>query len=76
MLLGKILLKYLLSIAAIVSVHSVSNAAPSAPASSTWMKKGRETGLPIPRFVSLKTTSARMRIGPAFEYAIVSQDVV
>ncbi|UWU31707.1 SH3 domain-containing protein (plasmid) [Rhizobium sp. WSM1274] len=70
MLLGKILLKYLLSSAAIASFHSVSNAAPSALASSTWMKKGRETGLPIPRFVSLKTTRARMRIGPAFEYAV------
>lgn len=30
-------------------------------------RTGRETGLPIPRFVSLKAQSARMRIGPSFE---------
>lgn len=32
-------------------------------------KKGRETGLPIPRFVSLKARQARMRVGPSTEYA-------
>ncbi|MGO7039311.1 SH3 domain-containing protein [Rhizobium acaciae] len=70
MLYGKILLQYLLSIAAIVSYHGDSYGTPSAPASSALIKKGRETGLPIPRFVSLKTARARMRIGPAFEYAV------
>ncbi|TAX63651.1 hypothetical protein ELI03_36120 [Rhizobium leguminosarum] len=70
MLLGKILLKFGLSIAAIMPFHSISNATLSAAASSDWTAKGRETGLPIPRFVSLKTTRARMRIGPAFEYAV------
>ena len=30
--------------------------------------KGRETGLPVPRFISLKTGNARMRIGPSLDY--------
>ncbi|NEJ02624.1 SH3 domain-containing protein [Rhizobium ruizarguesonis] len=70
MLLAKILLKILLCLGVIVSVDCISNATPSATASLDWTAKGRETGLPIPRFVSLKTTRARMRIGPAFEYAV------
>ncbi|MFK0278698.1 SH3 domain-containing protein [Ensifer sp. NPDC090286] len=48
---------------------SISNAKPS-DAASNWTRKGRESGLPVPRFVSLKADRARMRIGPAFEYAI------
>lgn len=30
--------------------------------------RGRETGAPIPRFVSLKATRARMRVGPSTDY--------
>jgi SH3-like domain-containing protein len=30
--------------------------------------KGRETGLPVPRFVSLKSREARMRVGPSLDY--------
>jgi SH3-like domain-containing protein len=63
-------LKYLLTVVAIGSFYGVSSAMPSTPASSEWMRTGRETGLPIPRFVSLKSARARMRIGPAFEYAV------
>lgn len=29
---------------------------------------GRQTGLPVPRFVSLKSSRARMRIGPSTDY--------
>ncbi|MCB5201231.1 SH3 domain-containing protein [Neorhizobium sp. T786] len=32
-------------------------------------RKGRETGYPVPRFVSLKSNRARMRIGPSTDYA-------
>jgi SH3-like domain-containing protein len=32
--------------------------------------EGRETGLPIPRFVSIKNEPARMRIGPSRKFAI------
>lgn len=41
---GKILLKYLLTVVAIGSFYGVSSAIPSTPASSEWMRKGRETG--------------------------------
>jgi SH3-like domain-containing protein len=34
----------------------------------TSAPKGRETGLPVPRFVSLKSANARMRIGPSLDY--------
>lgn len=67
---GKIFLQSVLSLAAIVLFHDFSYAMPSTAASSAWAKKGRETGLPIPRFVSLKAKHARMRVGPAFEYAV------
>ncbi len=30
--------------------------------------KGRETGLPVPRFVSVKSREARLRIGPSLDY--------
>ncbi len=30
--------------------------------------KGRETGLPVPRFVSLRSREARMRVGPSTDY--------
>lgn len=32
------------------------------------LRLGRETGLPIPRFASLKSGNARMRIGPSTDY--------
>jgi SH3-like domain-containing protein len=34
----------------------------------TSRAKGRETGLPVPRFVSLKSREARMRVGPSLDY--------
>lgn len=37
-------------------------------AAAAW-NKGRETGLPIPRYVSLKAHKARMRVGPSTIYA-------
>lgn len=45
---------------------------PMDPASVALMpgfQRGRETGLPVPRFVSLKSRQARMRVGPSFDYA-------
>ncbi len=36
---------------------------------ATGFQKGRETGYPIPRFVSLKASQARMRVGPSTDYA-------
>lgn len=48
-------------------------AAPATLATSTppvTSKIGRVTGLPIPRFVSLKTDDARMRVGPGTQYKI------
>ncbi len=32
-------------------------------------RKGRETGFPVPRFVSLKAARAHMRVGPSTDYA-------
>jgi SH3-like domain-containing protein len=67
---GKIFPKSVLFAVALVSFHGLSYAMPSTAISSTRVTKGRETGLPIPRFVSLKAGHARMRIGPGFEYAV------
>ncbi|OHV84416.1 SH3 domain-containing protein [Rhizobium sp. LCM 4573] len=39
------------------------------PTGSESWRKGRETGFPVPRFVSLKAQTARMRIGPSTDYA-------
>jgi SH3-like domain-containing protein len=33
-------------------------------------KAGRETGLPLPRFVSLKAQSVNLRVGPGRKYKI------
>lgn len=70
MTLRNIILKCFLALAAIVAPHGTSNATPSPAAPTDWQARGRETGLPIPRFVSLKANRARMRVGPAFEYAV------
>lgn len=70
MLLRKMILKCLVALAAIVSPHGTSSAEVSQAFPASWEAKGRETGLPIPRFASLKANRARMRVGPAFEYAV------
>lgn len=36
----------------------------------TGATHGQETGLPLPRFVSLKTNRTNMRIGPSFDHRI------
>jgi SH3-like domain-containing protein len=41
---------------------------PALPVAATAWNKGRETGLPIPRYVSLKAHRARMRVGPSTIY--------
>lgn len=39
-------------------------------ASADGLNRGRETGLPLPRFVSLKFSSVNLRVGPGRKYAI------
>lgn len=60
----------LLCLLVVGSSHGASVAQAQRKGSPPWERKGRETGLPVPRFVSLKADNARMRIGPDFEYAI------
>ncbi|WP_246704511.1 SH3 domain-containing protein [Rhizobium sp. P32RR-XVIII] len=60
----------MLCFAALAFLHRPTTANPlQAPTAAAGMAKGRETGLPIPRFVSLKANGGRMRIGPSLEYA-------
>lgn len=62
--------RFLLLFSALGLFYNFADGMPREGAFSLSAKKGRETGLPIPRFVSLKAKQARMRIGPAFEYAV------
>ncbi|CAN7415333.1 SH3 domain-containing protein [Neorhizobium sp. LjRoot104] len=41
------------------------------PAFDEDWKKGRETELPIPRFVSLKARTAYLRVGPSTDFATI-----
>ncbi len=43
----------------------------SAQAAEAGTKIGRETGLPLPRFVSFKRGSVNLRVGPGRKYSIV-----
>ncbi|MGE7367964.1 SH3 domain-containing protein [Neorhizobium sp. NPDC001467] len=54
--------------AALIGPASLSDPAEAAPAFNAGWKKGRETGYPVPRYVSLKFASSRMRIGPSTDY--------
>lgn len=36
---------------------------------SSGFRKGRMTGYPVPRFVSIKSSNAHMRVGPSTDYA-------
>ncbi|AYD01835.1 SH3 domain-containing protein [Neorhizobium sp. NCHU2750] len=36
---------------------------------SSGIRRGRSTGFPIPRFVSIKSNKAYMRVGPSMDYA-------
>jgi SH3-like domain-containing protein len=42
---------------------------PALPALAVGFQRGHETGLPVPRFVSLKSRQARLRVGPSLDYA-------
>lgn len=42
----------------------------AAPAAATAKEKGASTGLPIPRFVSLRATEVNLRAGPGLRYPI------
>ena len=44
--------------------------APQAHAGEGAITHGRETGLPLPRFVSLKSPAVNLRVGPGRKYAI------
>lgn len=41
-----------------------------AAATDNGLNRGRETGLPLPRFVSLKSTAVNLRVGPGRKYPI------
>jgi SH3-like domain-containing protein len=45
--------------------------APAAAGFGADFRKGRVTGYPVPRFVSLKSASAHMRVGPSTDYPTV-----
>lgn len=51
-----------------IARHMEDHPALSQVANAGSSARGRETGLPVPRFVSLKARDARMRIGPSFDY--------
>lgn len=55
-------------VAGIALSHKPAGAAPSVAFAPPGSTKGRETGLSVPRFISLKSGNARMRIGPSFDY--------
>ncbi len=42
----------------------------AATASEDGLNRGRETGLPLPRFVSLKSAAVNLRVGPGRKYPI------
>lgn len=54
---------------AFLSTTPMSQPLQAMPAFADGRKKGRETGFPIPRFVSQKAATARMRVGPSTDYA-------
>lgn len=54
--------------AAFIAPASVSDPVEAAPAFNAGWKKGRETGFPVPRYVSLKFANSRMRVGPSTDY--------
>ncbi|MBB3964861.1 SH3 domain-containing protein [Rhizobium metallidurans] len=47
-----------------------SPASVQSPARTDQGLKGRESGLKVPRFVSLRSREARMRVGPSLDYGI------
>jgi SH3-like domain-containing protein len=65
-----VLTTLLLGAAVLVSFHSAtaSRSPVEHAAISAQLRQGRETRLPVPRFVSLKASRARMRIGPSTDY--------
>lgn len=66
---SKRLIPLLLTAAAVLLPFAAGSAPQAAPAFNHDWKKGRETGFPIPRFVSLKAAKAHMRVGPSLDYA-------
>ncbi|KAA1182363.1 hypothetical protein FP026_09800 [Rhizobium tropici] len=52
-----------------LSPAALAGTMPIKPVAATAWNKGRETGLPIPRYVSLRAHKARMRVGPSTIYA-------
>ena len=51
-------------------VTSTSASAPASAGGGPARKIGRVTGLPLPRYVSLKSRSVNMRVGPGTQYRI------
>lgn len=64
--------KILLTLIALIGLSLPLAMGTSSPAKANFddgWKKGRETGFPVPRFVSLKAHKARLRVGPGMDYA-------
>ena len=62
----------LLSLAAAAPVHQPTVPVPVQPiVKATMPTKGASTGLPLPRFASLKTSPVELRVGPGFRYPVV-----
>ena len=58
----------LVMIAILAPVETGGNVAQAQAAFNDGWKKGRSTGFPIPRFVSLKSRTAHMRVGPSLDH--------
>jgi len=68
-------MRFLLILAAIlitVPTHAEEVAAPTAPAANATVTNGvpQTSGMPIPRFVSLRTNEINLRAGPSVNYPI------
>ncbi|MFB9948147.1 SH3 domain-containing protein [Rhizobium puerariae] len=51
-----------------LDAHANGDEGQEEPALAAGFRKGRVTGFPVPRFVSLKAARAHMRVGPSTDY--------
>lgn len=66
---GAFALLLVLPVAISFGLSRPSSSAQEPAALRDGFKRGSETGLPVPRFVSLRARKARMRVGPSTDYA-------
>ena len=69
--LGKLAGAALLGVVLLSASATGAQAQPSAKQQAAAQKYGRSTGLPLPRFASLKADPARLRRGPGVDYPIL-----